>query len=467
MIVTNKASSVFAAIEKIAATPGKLEKEALIKNAGTTSQLFMRVVKAAYDPFVTYGMRKLPEKTAGLAPGANTLDEDFAWNVLDQLASRKLTGGVAWDTVQQTIDFLDDASAELFIRIIRRDLRAGFTDGTINRVFPKTIPEFPYMRCSLPPKSNMPDWDWSVGIISQEKADGMFANVNVDVVGGVNITSRQGTPIPLDHLEDLASACSKSLKPDTQTHGELTIYKDGKLLPREEGNGVMNSICSGGGLPEGHTVRFDAWDQIPLSAVKPKGKYEPGYKTRVVWLIGQVKDSGVAPTQHAGVHVIPTRVVRSKAEAMAHYRELLKQGKEGTICKHPAAIWKDGTSKDQVKLKLEVDVDLVVIEVMPGTPGTKTEGRAGALRCSTSCGTLVTNVTIKNEAMRDAVDAANDAWIGQIMPVRANSIMEPDDADGLASLFLPRFVEATPRADKREADSLKQVRDQFLAAVNA
>ena len=76
MIVTNKASSVFAAIERIAATPGKLEKEQLIKIAGNSSPLFMKVVKAAYDPFTTYGMRKLPERTAGIAPGANTLDEE-------------------------------------------------------------------------------------------------------------------------------------------------------------------------------------------------------------------------------------------------------------------------------------------------------------------------------------------------------------------------------------------------------
>jgi DNA ligase-1 len=474
MIVTNKASSVFAAIEKIAATPGKLEKEQLIKIAGTTSPLFMRVVKAAYDPFITYGMRKVPTKVPGMAPGGNTLDDAWPWEVLDELASRKLSGTAAWEEVQKVVNFLDDGSAELFIRIIRRDLRAGFTDGTINRVFPKTIAEFPYMRCSLPPKSNMPDWDWSLGIISQEKADGMFANVNVDSVGSVNITSRQGTPIPLDHIPDLAAACERTLAAGTQTHGEITVYKDGKILPREEGNGIMNSICSGGELPAGHTLRFDAWDQIPMLAVQPKGKYEVPYKARLAALISQVKAAaqelvtpGGAPITHAGVFVIPTRVVRSKAEAMAHYRELLKLGKEGTICKHPMAIWKDGTSKDQVKLKLEVDVDLEVIEVMPGTPGTKTEGRPGALRCQSSDGLLVVNVTIKNEKMRDDVEAANDAFIGKIFPVRANSIMEADEPDGLSSLFLPRFVEATPRTDKREADSLQQVRDQFLAAVNA
>jgi hypothetical protein len=69
--------------------------------------------------------------------------------------------------------------------------------------------------------------------------------------------------------------------------------------------------------------------------------------------------------------------------------------------------------------------------------------------------------------MRNKVDAANDDWMGKIMPVVANSIMEPSEEGGFHSLFLPRFAEATPRNDKTEADSLDDVRNQFKAAVNA
>ena len=187
------------------------------------------------------------------------------------------------------------------------------------------------------------------------------------------------------------------------------------------------------------------------------------YKTRLAGLIAQVKEA----QKHRGVHVIPTRICRAREDAMAYYRELLKQGKEGTISKHPDAIWKDGTSKDQVKFKLEVVVDLEVVGVLPGTPGTKTEGRAGSLECRSRDGMLSVAVAIKNEDMRNKVDAANDDWMGKIMPVVANSIMEPSEEGGFHSLFLPRFAEANPRNDKTEADSLDDVRNQFKAAVNA
>lgn len=467
-IVTNNAASVFAAIEKIAATSSKIEKENLIKQAGTSSPMFMKVVKAAYDPYVTYGMRKVPVRNESKAPGTNTLNEEIWWTMLDKLATRALSGTAAWDAVQAAVNFLDDASGQLLVRIIRKDLRAGFTDGTINRVFKGTIPEFPYMRCSLPDKSDMPKWNWADGIISQEKADGMFTNVNKDEKGNVWLTTRQGSPIPLDNLELLESAVVAALKPGTQSHGEMTVYKDGVVLPREVGNGMLNSVLNGGTLDEGCYARLDLWDQIPLSAVQPKGKYPVPYKERLRALLAQL---GAPEAQHPLVkkHIglVPTKMIKGKAAAYAHYRDLLKLGKEGTICKHPDAIWKDGTSKEQVKLKLEVDVDLRVVQVLPGTPGTKNEGRAGSIQCETDCGKLQVNVAVKNEAMRDQIDQDWEAWPGRIMVVRANSIMTPSDSDEAHSLFLPRFVEAGARTDKEVADDLETVKAIFRNAVEA
>lgn len=465
LIVINKANSVFAAIEAIASTSSKLEKDAIIKQAGTSSHLFMKVCKAAYDPFVTYGVATIP-KMPEMAPGTNTLDEPVWWEILSDLASRKLSGDAAIQAIKKALSFLDHPSKELFTRIIRKDLRAGFSEGSINRVFKGTIPEFPYMRCSLPEKSNMPDWDWPKGVISQEKADGMFANVSFDDKGAIWMTTRQGSPIPLDNLPLLKSAIAATLTPGTQSHGELTVYREGAVLPREIGNGMLNSVIQGGELDTGCTVRLDLWDCIPLSAVVPKGRYEIGYSTRLKALLECMKkDSAQHPSVKQHIGVIPTRVVRSREDAIAHYQELLKVGKEGTICKSLDAIWRDGTSKDQVKLKLEVDIDLKVLRVLEGTPGTKNEGRPGSLECATCCEGLLVNVTVKNEAMRAEIEADPGSWEGSIMVVRANSIMPPSESNEKHSLFLPRFVEAKVRLDKSVADDLKTVREIFAAAA--
>lgn len=459
----NTGASVYAAIERIAATPSKNEKEELIKAAGSQSSLFMKVVTYAYDRR-NFGIGMAPHKTAGIAPGGNCLKEPFVWACLDDLSTRTLTGNAARTKVQQIVDLLDEGSAEVFRRIINKDMRAGFTEGTINRVFKGTIEEPPYMRCTLPSKSNMASWDWSVGIFSQEKADGSFANVHHDGAGVVWITTRQGTQYPANALgleEDIA----RFLELNTHTHGELLVYEAGELLPREKGNGVLNSLAQGGALEIDQKVVFMAWDQIPLDRAVSGGKVATPYRDRLRKLGGQA-----LAAQRAGcvsVRLIPTRVVKSKAEAYAHYRELLKLGKEGTVVKHPDMDWKDSSSgnKDQVKLKLEVDVELRIKDFVPGTPGTKTAATFGSLLCQSECGELEVAVSGMTDAMRQKIHNDRERFRDAIITVKANSVMVPDDGADKHSLFLPRYVEI--REDKRVADDLARIKAIFQNAVEA
>lgn len=459
-LTLNTGKSVFAAINRIAATSSKLEKEALFKEAGSQSSLFMKSAIYCYDSFKNYGISNAPHKTPGIALGGNGLEDAVVWKTLDELVSRDLSGNSARDKVQALVNLLDEPSAEVFRRIINKDMRAGFGESTINRCFKSSLREFPYMRCSLPDKSNMPKWDWSVGIISQEKADGMFGNVNLDEKGFLWITSRAGTPFPAGCLgieEDMAKVLQKS----TQTHGEFIVYEAGVLMPREKGNGVLNSLLSGGPLEADQRVVFEAWDQIPLNAVFPKGKYLTPYKSRLSSLGSQAvvaQRSGIV-----SVKLIPTRIVRTKADAYAHYKELLSKHKEGTVCKHPDAIWKDGTSTDQVKLKLEVDVELRVVGFIPAAPGTKHEATFGSLLCQSECGKLKVGVSGFTDAKRLVIHSDPDRFLNSIMTIRANSLMTPDEGDEDHSLFLPRFIE--DREDKTVADDLEKIRDIFRNAM--
>lgn len=458
-ITMNTGKSVFAAVQRIAATSSKNEKEALMKEAGSSS-LFVKALLYAYDPFRNYGISNAPHKEEGLAPGGNTLEEPATWKVLDDLVARNLSGNSARDKVQQMVNLLDEPSAEMFRRIINKDMRAGFTDGTINRVFPKTIAEFPYMRCSLPAKSNMPKWDWSVGIISQEKADGSFANVNLDESDYLWITTRAGSLYPAGCL-GIEADIIKTLKGGTQTHGEFVVYEDGKLMPREKGNGVLNSLLSGGPLESNQCVVFEAWDQIPLTAVVPGGKYRTPYRERLKDLGTQIIKQRIFG--FSSIKLIPTRIVKSKAEAYSHYRELLKLGKEGTVCKHPDTIWADNTSKDQVKLKLEFTVELRIKAFLPGAPGTKTEATFGSLLCASECGKLEVGVSGFTDAMRLLLWNERETRLDTIVSVTANAIMTPDEDEEMYSLFLPRF--AGERPDRRTADTLERIQDTQQAAI--
>lgn len=456
--MTHNSKTAFASIQTIAGTASKNEK-AILLAAHMKDELFKKVCQYAYDPFKTYGVAKLPASDLRFSE-CNPFDE-HTWSLLDDLIARRLTGHQARDAIASELVALDVDSAELLKRILRKDLRAGFSEASCNKASKGMIPSFPYMRCCLPKDANLDEFDWKLGVLSQEKADGMFANLNVETES-VTLTSRQGSPFPMEAFGELIKDANERLGPGNQYHGELLVRKGGVIAPREIGNGILNSILSGGSFEADEVPVYQVWDCIPLSSVKSKGKYEVAYLKRLTTIKWQLRSvTGTA------IELIDARVYHSLADAYQHYRDLLAKGKEGTIIKNPHMIWKDGTSKEQVKLKLEADVDLKVVGIVPGKEGGKNEGRAGSLACVTSCGGLLVDVTVKNEAMRDRIDAANDDWIGRIIVVRANAVMSPSASNDLASLFLPRMVEHDYRTDKTEADSLQRVRDQFAAAVKA
>ena len=446
---------IFDAIEEIAATSSKNDKERLVTRYSGEAE-FCRVLEYAYNPFKTYGLRKRPD-TIG-----NHVGHDFdpgTWELLDDLIARRLTGAAAIEAVQGEMTALSADSAELFWRIIKKDLRAGFSESTCNKAKKDLIPSFPYQRCSLPKDTDLTKWPWCDGVISQEKADGMFANVDHERSGLVSIRSRQGTEFPMDKFQNIVLEVQSRTTPGHQMHGEIIVRRDGKTLDREIGNGIMNSVLNGGDFGPGEVPVFQVWDQIPLTSVAKKGKYDIPYIARLNYLVCQLKHPVTC------VELIPTKVVRSLAEAYAHAGELMKAGKEGTVIKHPKAAWKDGTSKEQIKIKLEFAVDLVITGIVPGREGTKNEGRAGSLSCQSSDGKLRVDVTVKNEAMRNDVDAHPDDWIGRVIIVIANDIMEPSDSNEFHSLFLPRMAAAAYRTDKTEADTLESIKAQKDAAI--
>lgn len=438
---------IFDALEEIAATSSKNEKQALVAKYGQDGT-FKRVLVLALDPLTTYGMQNVPEREAH----GDEVFSDETWAVIDSLASRELTGSAALAEVQVWMDKLSKKSSELLKRIIKKDLRAGFGDSTVNKAFKGLIREFPYQRCSLPKDTDLAKWPWADGVFSQEKADGMFANIDHEEGGLVRITSRQGTEFPAEKFPQVVAEVQTRLNDETQYHGEFLVERDGVILERAIGNGVMNSVANGGDFAPNERPIYKVWDAIPLENVVPKGKYEVPYKNRIVRVINNLK---AVPGTSIGL--IQTKVVRSLKEAYAHAAELMQQGKEGTVIKHPNAIWKDGTSKEQIKLKLEFDVDLEVVSIVPGERDTKNEGRAGSLLCKTVDDKLYVNVTVKNEDMRDRVDANPEDWVGRIIEVKANDVLSPSESNEFHSLFLPRMTEPNYRTDKTVADTLERV----------
>jgi DNA ligase-1 len=447
---------ITAILEELANEPKTNAKLEILKR-NSTNELLKDICFCATNKLLPFNIKKIPDYTPNT--GTPTMHLDEAIVHLHALADRTYTGHAGIDHLKNILESVSDRDAQVVIKVVNKDLRCGVQSATVNKVWKGLIPEFPYQRCSLPKHVKLDTWPWSKGVFSQLKADGMYINANFYDDLSIELLSRSGNPMPLGQFSKIIDYMQRHMQCGTQTHGELVVKRDGVVLPREIGNGILNSIADGGEFAKDEEPLFLVWDQIPLSTALPKGKGTVSYADRYYPLKNQIASQALTDPQH--VQLIESKLVFSWEEAFKHYLELIEQGLEGTIIKHPDAKWRDGTSKEQVKLKLEVDVDLEIVAFTEGNG--KNAALFGSITCRTSDQLLEVNVSGFSDELRTDIFNRKDELYGTIIAVRSNNIMPPTTSNGLYSLFLPRFVEF--RKDKTEADSLQQVKDQFDSAI--
>jgi DNA ligase-1 len=449
-------SKIYEIIESIAAIGSTKAKQAIME-ANKDNAVLKNCFLYAENPRINFFIKikkedfdELPAGSGGIWLGT--------FEQLNTLVCREITGNDARRFVYDILKTLTLQDQEILARIINRDLRCNAGTSLSNKVWQGLIPETPYMRCNNKFKDTQ---SFDDGAYSQLKADGSFANVDHIPGGIVSIYSRSGSVYPQGALGTLLEQqVLERFKEDTQSHGELVVIESGKLLTREKGNGILNSLLKGGKLEANQFVAFDVWDQIPLIEAVPKGRYKVGYKDRYNALVEQLKPFENLSTPHA-IRLIETRIVYSMDEAIAHYREKRAEGLEGTVVKFPDGEWKDTTSNDQVKMKDAVDIELEVTGFTEGSG--KRIFTFGAMCCKSSDGLLLVNISGFSDKLLEEINADREGWIGGIVTVRANAITEPSKSNKDYSLFLPRFIER--RLDKTVADSLARIKEQFEASM--
>lgn len=448
---------------------GKLAKIAFLEAQKDNNDL-KRFLQVCYEQKINFFMRKLRPELAGSFPVSDDVHftRELLEDLVENLSTRKITGNQAKAWVATLHDKLQGWERELLELLIGRDVRAGFSESTINKVWPELVTDVPYMRCCLPKEAKMKNWDWSKGVYSQIKADGMFQYAAHHADGIISMMSRAGTPMPIEYFKDIVAELRDRVPAGMQASGELLMTRNGEILPRQIGNGYFNSLINDGELEDPTLIPiYQVWDIMPISEMKPKNKYKVPYKTRFEQVINLFSGS-------AFVKAIESKIVYSIKEAYEHYKEALERGLEGTIVKYPDAIWEDTTSKLQVKLKLEADVELKIVGFTEGTG--KNKDLFGSIMLESEDGLLVVNcgsgfpdkpnkVGPNAHVTRAFIHSIRDELIGAVITVRSNMMLVPSGSKTTWSLFLPRFIEI--RYDKKEADTLQRIKDQFDAAVES
>ena len=452
--------NMYELIVKLRELTGSKNKIAFLNN-NSANKLLERYLSAVYNPRLNYYMVKYE-----VAPAAEEAFDDVEveniLSLLTRLSNREVTGNAAQELVMEFTSTISKEAQELLHCALKRDIRASVAAATLLKVWPSLIHVEPYQRCVLEKDSKGSIADWGL-YISQLKADGMF--ISLDMTHEY-ISSRNGTIFPNSKpFRDLIDfVANQYASVDTvfehTLEGELLIEKDGVILPREESNGMLNSLLqSGEDLIEGCKLIYKVWDIVPTAKRIYKGEYNRPYKERLALLETFL---GYVESQQA--HIIETKYFNSYKDCVDHFLGLITQGEEGTIVKHPSASWIHGDNKHQIKLKIEAECDLKIVGFNPADETSKHKSTFGSLMMQSSDGLLEVGVTgLKDDMRKNLWDMKDQLIAGEaIVSVRFNDIMKPKKEGELHSLFLPRFIEL--RLDKKEPDSLERVIEQFEAA---
>jgi DNA ligase-1 len=391
----------------------------------------------AYDPRRKYFLTKVDNIHA---PGNNVLSSQLIKEIFEPLANREVTGKAAQQHFIDTTADLTQAHYDIAVAILERDLDVGCTVSSMNKVWKDIIYVQPYMRCSLPSEVNLDCLDWDNGIIIQLKEDGMWSEVSAYYV-----TSRAGNQFYDEYTKAIQTEAVNKGLGNRKLNGEFLIEKAGIILPRTEGNGIINSISQDGKLEDDEKLIYSVWDIT--TGVGDKKVYEDR--------LAELKEFVSGMTS---IRLIESDVVYSKDDAWVFYRKQLAKNKEGAVIKTKTGLYKDGTSKDQIKLKITAELDLKIVGFNPGKG--KFKATFGSIQLESSDGKLACSVSGIKDKLRKEIHERREELLGTIVTIKSNGIMYNDDIN---SLFLCRFAEL--RTDKTEADSMEQIEAIFASLI--
>lgn len=426
---------IYKILNELAATSSRLEKEAILKRE-QDNELLKKVFFLAYDPFTQFYIRKIPAYNAD-HPVWHTLES--ALPKLDKLSKREVTGNAGIEYLSLLLSEVNEEDAKVLERIIAKDLKCGASESTANKIWPGLIHEYPCMLCS--PMDEKVIKNFKFPAYAQLKMDGMRFNAIIKD-GKCEFRSRNGKEINLlGNLEQefIALANGQNLVFD----GELLVKDKGIILDRQTGNGILNKAVKGTIMTdEARKVHATVWDVINYDTFKT-GKGKIAYQVRFSQLESMALTSKI--------RLVESTVVASIEEAQEIFEKYLAQGQEGIILKDLSGVWEDKRVKTQVKFKAELDCDLRVVGIQPGTG--KYEGMVGALLCESEDGIIKVDVG-SGLSDFDRKEFTKNSPVGKIAAVVYNARIK--NKQGEESLFLPRLVEI--REDKNIADSAKKIR---------
>jgi DNA ligase-1 len=409
-----------------------LNKEAIIQaQAEAGNNELFEGLRLCYDAMITFGLKQIPEKKDADGPG---LDWDSFSLIVTGFVNRSFTGNLARDTVANMMNTATKAQWNgWYRRILIKDMRAGFSENTVNKVVEKKWPNYaiPVFSCQLAHDSANHESKVSGQKIIEVKLDGVRVITIVYPSGRVDQFSRNGKElVNFPHVKEQLAKVAQGFTEPMVLDGEImsgTFQDLMKQIHRKSSAKANDAV-------------LNLFDAVPLAQFE-LGESATTQEQRSEWLkTWFTANESALPN----VTVVAQELVDLDTEAgQQRYKEInalaIAGGYEGIMLKDPTAGYKCKRSVAWLKLKPFIEVSLTVVAVEEGTG--KNIGRLGALVCEGEDDgrRILVNVGSGfSDDQRIAFWAARAEIVGDIVEVRADAITQ--NQDGTYSLRFPRFL---------------------------
>ena len=441
-------------IHKLNESNSKLHKQDVLTQALEAATLgsenadtFLKLAGMCYNPYVTFGVRKISDNQESDREYANPYPEFI--ELLEQLKERKLTGNDAIDAVaKMSLQFSSDEWNNFCAPVIRRDLRAGFSVATINKVCKKTDYEVPVFKCQLATNGDgRPEMSGTKRL--EPKLDGVRVLMVVSMEPGM-----------YDHPEPVATCYSRNGKIfENFTHIEDQVTTNVRKIITLLGKDIGN--CTKGFVFDGEVVGasfnelmkqarrktdakaddtvFHVFDVMPLADFQ-RGHCNAQFRKRITAMNNLrplLEDlSSVETMSHI---IVDLDTDEGKQQIKTYSNDMVNAGFEGIMIKDLEAPYECKRNLFWMKWKPTITVDLQVIDIEEGTGRNKS--RLGALVCQgTDDGKLI-NVNVGSgfsDDQRAEFYGNQFDVIGETVEVLCDAVSQ--NQDGSYSLRFPRFV---------------------------
>jgi len=364
----------FVSIIKACQAAGGAGSKAVIQAVLSTADRHAReLIWHALNPYLTYGVRQWEAPASFQKPGFS--GSGHFLDLLQALSSRSLTGGDAQTAVTRTLEMFTAEEAQFLEYVIEKDLHAGFSAETFNKVWAKVgteqdyfnrIPTFEVMladKCESPEefldRVTFPcQGDW--------KYDGQRTICIVRQGHPVEYRARSGKP--MDHLvgtydTDLANI-RYNLGYDFVMDGESFGGNFTETInAKKEGNQAAKDALR---LRAFFLMPLTDWMNQRTDITMRQNRDQLGY------LIGHANCTRIELSMG--------REVKDYADMVDYCNEVIDiHNQEGLILKNWESVYQWDRSMDWCKVKRFYDVDARVMAWYPGRKKSRLENTVGGL----------------------------------------------------------------------------------------